>query len=182
MASVLAARRLGRCSQRSQLSASAAGRGLTMTGVIGADWSLEGRERWLRVEQVRLRCNPNPNPNPRSNPRSTPRREAFLERQLQKSTIGRVTRQRVRYRSLAARKPKELRSDTESLSVANRSRVGPTLSPDSDPPTPPSPPPTLPPTSLPRAADTPQPSPTAPTCPPPPASHRVSHPTLAAWS
>ena len=30
--------------------------------------------------------------------------------------IKRVTRQRVRYRSLAARKPKELRSDTESLS------------------------------------------------------------------
>ena len=29
-------------------------------------------------------------------------------------TIKRVTRQRVRYRSLAARKPKELRPDTES--------------------------------------------------------------------
>ena len=31
--------------------------------------------------------------------------------------IKRVTRQRVRYRSLAARKPKELRPATESLSV-----------------------------------------------------------------
>ena len=34
------------------------------------------------------------------------------------STIKRVTRQRVRYRSLAARKPKELRPATESLSVS----------------------------------------------------------------
>ena len=36
--------------------------------------------------------------------------------------IKRVTRQRVRYRSLAARKPKELRPATESLSVV---RIGP---------------------------------------------------------
>ena len=37
---------------------------------------------------------------------------------LHLGTIKRVTRQRVRYRSLAARKPKELRPATESLSVS----------------------------------------------------------------
>ena len=36
------------------------------------------------------------------------------------------TRQRVRYRSLAARKPKELRSDTESLSLSGESDPLPT--------------------------------------------------------
>ena len=52
---------------------------------------------------------------PRS-PASAERREADASPQSC-STNRRVTRQRVRYRSLAARKPKELRPATESLSV-----------------------------------------------------------------
>ena len=45
------------------------------------------------------------------------------ERASDNCTKRRVTRQRARYRSLAVRKPKELRTATESLSVANRTLV-----------------------------------------------------------
>ena len=49
----------------------------------------------------------------------------FVRREVSGVRKGRVTRQRVRYRSLAVRKPKELRTATESLSVANRTLYPP---------------------------------------------------------